>query len=400
MEETAIFKETIRNVFYNSNEHIFKFMNELSDEEKCSFLNEIATVDFSILEQQLSQINHSQKKEYKSASYIKLPKTEEEIEQYQLARKIGINYIKQKKIAIFLVAGGQGTRLGFNGSKGKFPIGKLSNKTLFQIHAEKILAYIKKYNVSIPWIIMTSNINYTETKKYFEDNNYFNIDKKDIFIFKQNMIPSLDKNGKLILKSKKSLTKNPDGHGGSLTALQNSGILQELIDLKIELISYFQVDNPLVKIIDPVFIGFHLLRNSEISSKAIKKIDPDEKVGVFVEYEDSTIGVIEYSDLPKDKANLLNEDKELTYSLGSIAIHLFNIDFIKKLTTDKNISLPYHIAQKKIKTLTESGEIEIDGLKFEKFIFDYLLFSKFNTIFEISRFNEMLKLKFHQKLNI
>jgi UDP-N-acetylglucosamine/UDP-N-acetylgalactosamine diphosphorylase len=240
---------------------------------------------------------------------------------------------------------------------------------------------------------MTSDINHAETAEYFEEMKYFGLNSKDVLIFSQEMIPSLDASGKLILSSKCTLFKNPDGHGGSLTILKKSGALDEIQKRGIETISYFQVDNPLVKIIDPVFIGFHVLNDAEISSKAVAKSSAAEKVGVFVEFSNKNLGVIEYSDLPQEKAQLTDDHGKLKFISGSIAIHLFSTGFIEKITSGGEIALPYHTAKKKI--FSYAGDVikEIDGLKFEKFVFDALPLTDKNNIFETLREDEFAPVK-------
>ena len=207
------------------------------------------------------------------------------------------------------------------------------------------------------------------------------------------MIPSMDVHGKLILSAKNELFKNPDGHGGSLTAMHTSGALAELKNRGIETISYFQVDNPTVNIIDPVFIGFHLLKKANVSSKALIKAYPEEKIGAFVEFTGNRIGVVEYSDLPKEKMVQVEPDGSLTYAAGSIAIHIFEREFIEKITSGHSVSLPFHVARKKIKSITPAGEKEIDGFKFEKFVFDALPLSSHNNIVETIREEEFAPVK-------
>jgi UDP-N-acetylglucosamine/UDP-N-acetylgalactosamine diphosphorylase len=236
---------------------------------------------------------------------------------------------------------------------------------------------------------MTSRANHDETEAYFRDNRWFGLSPDNVLIFPQNMIPSIDTRGKLMLETKSSVFKNPDGHGGSLTALYTSGALAEMKKRGIETISYFQVDNPLVKIVDPAFIGFHVLRNADVSSKAVKKAYAEEKVGVFVRFGTGAIGVVEYSDLPHDKTHSLDEKGGLRYSSGSIAIHLFRREFVERVTAGTEISLPFHTARKKIKTVAG----EVDGLKFEKFVFDALPLTEHNIVFETLREEEFAPVK-------
>jgi UDP-N-acetylglucosamine/UDP-N-acetylgalactosamine diphosphorylase len=207
------------------------------------------------------------------------------------------------------------------------------------------------------------------------------------------MVPSLDLNGKLVLETPTKLFKNPDGHGGSLTALKSSGVLAKLIERGIETISYFQVDNPLVKIIDPVFIGVHVLHGSEVSSKGIPKTGPFEKIGIFVKYANGRLGVVEYSDLPEEKATATGSDGKLKYLMGSPAIHLFRCSFIEEITSGGSLNLPFHVARKKLKAWRKGTAAEIDGFKFEKFVFDSLPLARHSIVFEMRREEEFAPVK-------
>lgn len=389
------YDDLIANIYTHQQNHVFAYWETLSDAEKKQLLDQLSTVDFNELNNlfQKTSIPELISSDYSPAPYTRLPQTAKEVEEYRLAEKTGIEFIKQGKVAAFIVAGGQGSRLGYEGPKGKYPIGPVSKKSLFQIHAEKILAYSQKYDISIPWLIMTSEANYTETEEFIRENQYFGLQPKDVIIFKQKMLPSMDTNGKLILSSKCEIFRNPDGHGGSLTALQESGALTEMKRRGIEIISYFQVDNPLIKIIDPLFIGFHLLNKADISSKALLKAYAEEKIGVFVKFANNRIGVVEYSDLPKEKMELKDSNDELSYAAGSIAIHLFNVSTIDNFTSGKNESLPFHVAKKKIKAYVNHTYTEIDGFKFEKFVFDALPMTSKNFIMETTREEEFAPVK-------
>ncbi len=243
------YENVIAGVYRHKQDHVFAFWEELSDGEKKSLLEDLASVDFEQLgklyEMTLREEGHEA--DFEPASYIALPVDAQGRERFQAARKAGEEHIGMGKTAAFVVAGGQGSRLGYDGPKGMFSIGPVSGKSLFQIHAEKILKYSRKYGAAIPFLIMTSTANHEATVEFMRNNGNFGINDKDMFIFPQNMIPSLDLNGRLILEEKGKIFKNPDGHGGSLTALKTSGVLSELEKRGIETISYFQVDNPLVR---------------------------------------------------------------------------------------------------------------------------------------------------------
>jgi len=387
------YDEVIERVYRFNQEHVFQYWDKLLDSEKIELLNDLTGINFQLLKQIYSQTGCDEKTEFSPAPFIPLPAGEKDKLIFEEAGKAGTAHISEGKVAAFLVAGGQGSRLGFDGPKGKFPIGPVSGKTLFHFHAEKIKASEKKYGASIPFLIMTSRDNHTETEIFFKKQNYFGLDPANVHLFPQNMIPSLDLSGKLILSETNRIFMNPDGHGGSLTALRTSGALKKLQELKIETLSYFQVDNPLVKIIDPVFIGFHVMNQADISSKALKKSYPEEKTGIFVQFSNGTLGIVEYSDMPGDKISAKNSQGEILYSAANPAIHLFSISFVSELTDSGSISLPFHIAKKKITAMIDGKHSEISGYKFEKFVFDALPLSAKNVILEVLREEEFAPVK-------
>lgn len=385
----------IEKVYRHSQDHVFAHWGILSDDEKKFLIDDLASVDFDLLDRLFKSTGNAAVhfEDFAPAPYIPLPADDKGRREFERAKAAGEEHIRRGKTAAFVVAGGQGTRLGYDGPKGVFSIGPVSGKSLFQVHAEKIVKYSRKYGVSIPWLIMTSVGNHAATVAYLEKNGNFGIDRRDLFVFSQNMIPSLDANGKLILEGRNRIFKNPDGHGGSLTALRTSGVLDVLAGRGIETISYFQVDNPLVKIIDPVFIGFHVLRGADISSKGLSKTGPGEKIGVFALFGNGRMGVVEYSDLPEKLARETGPDGRLRFLMGSPAIHLFRRSFVEEITSGGKIELPYHVARKKISAYTADGAREIDGFKFEKFVFDALPLTEKSIVLEMPRDEEFAPVK-------
>ena len=387
------YDEVIERVYRFNQEHVFQYWNKLLDSEKEALLNDLSGINFPLLKQIYSHTGDEEKIDFYPAPFIPLPVNEADKLLFREAEKHGVSHIKEGKVAAFLVAGGQGSRLGYDGPKGKFPIGPVSGKTLFHFHAEKIKASENKYGTSIPFLIMTSRDNHTDTEIFFKKQNFFGLDPANVHLFPQNMIPSLDLEGKLILSETNRIFMNPDGHGGSLTALRTSGALKKLQELKIETLSYFQVDNPLVKIIDPVFIGFHVMNQADISSKALKKSYPEEKTGIFVQFSNGTTGIVEYSDMPDDKIYAKDSNGEILYSAANPAIHLFSLSFVAELTDSGSISLPFHIAKKKINAMIDGKYADISGYKFEKFVFDALPMSAKNVILEVLRDDEFAPVK-------
>lgn len=389
------YDEVIRRAYDNGQGHLFDFWDRLDEGARHGLLKEIESLDFELLKKlhALASGESLAPMRYDPAEYIPLPADDGAKAEWERARVRGEEAIRSGRVAAFLVAGGQGSRLGFEGPKGMFGVGPVSGKSLFQIHAEKILKYSRKYGARVPWLIMTSEANHEDTAAYLRDHGYFGLDERDVIIFPQSMIPSMDTEGRLILEGPGRIFRNPDGHGGSLTALARSGALAEMERRGVETISYFQVDNPLVRILDPVFIGFHELRGADISSKGLMKAYPGEKIGVFVKFEDGTTGVVEYSDLPAELQEARDGKGALRYCMGSIAIHLFGTRFIGSITGGSSLSLPFHVARKKIRSYTGKGAADIDGFKFEKFVFDALPLTPRNLVLETLREDEFAPVK-------
>ena len=335
-------------------------------------------------------------KDYSPASYFPLiPESTEQNALYKKGYLHGENLIKAGKIAAFTVAGGQGTRLGYDGPKGTLPVSPIKNKPLFQLFAEQIRGVAEKYETVIPWYIMCSPLNLEATISHFEENSYYGLAKKDIKFFAQGVMPATDFEGNLLLASEDSLALSPNGHGGSLKALIDSGSIKDMTDREIQHVSYFQVDNPLVSTINPLFIGLHDLQKSDMSSRSLTKTGPFEKLGNFVSIGDR-ISIIEYSDLPEEKALKKDESGRIKYRAGSPAIHILRRDFIEKFASGE-IKLPYHRAEKKVAHVDKNGQLvtpdQPNAVKFETFVFDALPFAKNPLILEADRGEEFSPVK-------
>ncbi len=307
---------------------------------------------------------------------------------YAEAVKTGEAMLRAGRVCCLTVAGGQGTRLGYDGPKGTYPIGPVSGKSLFAYFAESILRAGRKYGRPISWYIMTSLLNCDATVKFFETNRYFGLSPEQVFFFTQGTMPAIGYDGKLLLAAKDSLALSPDGHGGTLLALRKSGALDRMKREGTDIISYFQVDNPLVKMCDPLFIGLHELKKSEMSAIMLAKTGPMEKLGNFC-VADGRLRIIEYSDLPEELANKRNPDGSLAFVAGSPAIHMISRDFVASLTADGVLKLPWHRADKKIPALDAAGNVAKpeapNGVKLESFIFDALPLARRTLILEGDR---------------
>lgn len=309
------------------------------------------------------------------------------------ARKIGEDLLRRGAVGVFVVAGGQGSRLGYEGPKGCYPATAITRKPLFRVFAEKILALRKRYGAPIPWYVMTSRGNHEQTTEFFSANDHFGLPLADVFFLTQDMVPAVDALGRILIEEPGRIFQSPNGHGGSLLALARSGALDDMERRGVEQIFYFQVDNPLVEIADPVFLGYHSGEGAEMSSKVVAKRNPEEKVGV-VALLDGRFGVIEYSDLPSALRYAKNADGSLRFNDGSIAIHFLRRDFVRSVTGD-GLRLPFHLARKAIPSVDPvSGErSSVQGVKFETFVFDALGFCKRSVVFAIDRADEFAPIK-------
>ncbi len=385
--------------------HVFKFFDELSSEQQNALVEQLKMIDLQELDRLNQTLVFAENTEtgidfakLTPAPYAPLPADKESNPDWAKAKQVGEDAIKAGKLAAFVVAGGQGTRLGFNAPKGLYKVTPVKEKSLFQVFAEKILSASKKYAVSIPWIVMTSHINNAATVAFFEENNFFGLKKEDVIFFKQGLMPAVDLQGKIILEEKGKIAMTPDGHGGCLRGMVRSGAIAELKKRGIECVSYFQVDNPLVDIIDPYFVGFHLLGKSQMSSKMIAKAYPLEKVGHFCML-DNKLTVVEYSDLPNEYQEQTDENGKLKFIAGSVAIHILDVDFIETLGSSQKEEdrLPFHRANKKIPYVDANGQAvkpeKPNGVKFEMFVFDALPMAKNPVIIEGFRGDEFSPVK-------
>jgi UDP-N-acetylglucosamine/UDP-N-acetylgalactosamine diphosphorylase len=375
-------------------EHVLAWWDQLGEVERRTLAGQLETID----PQHLKQLYAEREKTFAvpSAERIRpVPVIRRDADSTQ-ARRLGNESLARGEVAVLVVAGGQGTRLGFDLPKGMFPVGPVSNKTLFHFHAEKVLALRRRHGKRIPLLVMTSHATDAPTKQFFEEQNYFGLPPDEVWFFRQGVMPALDLHtGKLLLETRGSLFTSPNGHGGTLTALAETGLLDRLKKLGIRQVFYFQVDNPLVKIADPVFLGHHLAANAEVSSKVVPKRGPTEKVGHFVTV-DSRCTIIEYSDLTEAQVHEKDERGEYKLWAGNPAIHIFSVDFLAKVTQGK-ARLPFHVAKKKVPHLDAQGNpVKPDkenALKFEMFVFDALPLADRWTVVEADRQEEFEPLK-------
>ena len=382
--------------------HAFSFYNELSSEAQKQLLDEAGEIDLGEIDRLTRTLLAKDAAtgvdltDLAPAPYERRPENGGDAKAWKDAKAAGEAALRAGRVAAFTVAGGQGTRLGYDGPKGTFPVTPIKQKTLFQVFAEKVRAAGVRYGKPLHWFIMTSNMNHEATEAFFKEHNYFGLVASHVHFFRQGRMPAVTPEGKILLETKGSIAMSPDGHGGSLRALDRSGALDLMEKEGIDILSYFQVDNPLVRGIDPTFIGWHVLRGSEMSSKMVPKAYAGEKVGHFCTQHGKSV-VIEYSDLP----TALQEEIDpttgaLRYIAGSIAIHILDTKFIRRMARGDN-SLPFHRADKKIPTVDAVGNPvkpeKANGVKFEMFVFDALPFSNNPVVIETRREDDFSPVK-------
>ena len=325
---------------------IFRFWQELTPDQQNDFAKQLESLDWDLIDSLVHNVvKHPQKFELKgdvqpALYYENKPADPAKQKKLKDAFAHGEQLLRRGKIAAFVVAGGQGTRLGWDGPKGTFPATPVKYKPLFQSFAEFILALGQRYGKPIPFYIMTSPQNDEATRDFWHKHQHFGMDPKNVIFFPQDQMPAIAFDGKVLLEQKDSLALSPNGHGGSLMALWKSGAIADMKQRGITQISYFQVDNPLVRCIDPLFVGLHEMDGAQMSSKMLPKAFPKEKLGNFC-LIDGKMNVIEYSDLPDELAEQRLANGDLRFRAGSVALHAIRVDFVEEIN-GHGFGLPFH----------------------------------------------------------
>jgi len=381
-------------------QHVFRWWDELDNDKRKALLLQLNSVDFKRLDRLITSLlvegSPSQERgPLEPAPVIRVPQTDEEKRAARKAKKRGEQLLGEGKVCAFLVAGGQATRMGYPGPKGTVPIGPVSGKSLFQLHAEKILATGRRYGVRIPWYIMTSETNDEATRRFLREHDHFGLAADDVQCVVQDMLPAVDFSGKIIMDSKHHIFMSPTGHGAAMWTLYDRGAIDDMKSRGIEFIFHFQVDNPLVVIADPVFVGYHASHDAEMSCKVVDKAFPRERVGVACIRNGKNV-IIEYSDLDDETANERTPDGRLRFWAGSIAQHVYNVSFVERMRAIVE-TMPFHRATKKVPYVNEQGERvtpeKENGIKFESFVFDALPYAKNVVYMEIVREREYTPIK-------
>ena len=369
MENTL---EEVKSILKKYNqEHLLNGFENLEERQQKKLLEQILNIDFDLINS-LYQNNTKEKvnndDKIEPMEYLDKYKLNEKYKYYE---NLGKQAIKAGKLAAVTMAGGQGTRLGHTGPKGTYDIGLDSHKSLFELLCDSLKEEGKKYDVTIPWFIMTSRENNQETLDFFEKNKYFGYQKdKNIFFFIQGELPMIDTEGKILIGEDGLVKQAADGHGGIYESLVKNGMVEKMKQMGIEWVFIGGVDNCLVKMVDPVLMGIAIDRGVTVACKSIVKANPHEKVGVFCK-RNGKPSVIEYSEISDEMAEATDENGELLYGESHILCNLFSVDAIQRMGTNP---LPYHTAFKKAKFIDKDGNLIVpdspNAFKFEAFLFD------------------------------
>lgn len=391
-------------------QHLLKYWDEINEEQRRHLKADIEEMNFDevteFFERSTASLDEGAEKlddrlqpipESQVLTITRTPK--DVLKMYDVE---GLKQIAQGHVGVLLMAGGQGTRLGFSHPKGMYDVGLPSRKSLFRIQAERIvtlqrLAYESAgQHGKITWYIMTSEHTMEPTRAYFEKNNYFGLDESDVFMFEQGSLPCYSLDGKILLDQKYAVAKAPDGNGGIYRALRDQGVIDDMERRGVRYLHAHSVDNILIKVADPVFVGYCVEQNADCAAKVVEKSRPDEAVGVIC-IVDGKYQVVEYSEISAKTAELRKSDGRLTFNAGNICNHFFTTAFLRKIGTQFERQLKLHVAKKKIPFVDNAGKRctpdKPNGIKIEKFVFDVFEFAEKFVAVAVAREDEFSPLK-------
>ena len=395
----ALFQKLREKLAPVAQEHVLRFWDVLDVAARRRLAGQIESIDLDVIDQLVrTRVRVDAPVEtfdFEPVDVMPLARTEAQRRAADRARERGERLLGEGRVACVVVAGGQGTRLGYDAPKGTFPIGAVSGKSIFQLHIERLRALARRHETRIPLFVMTSETNDAATRRFFVEHDNFGLDDDDLVVFVQGIMPAVDLSGKLILDDVDHLFSSPNGHGGVMPALVASGATDAMRRRGITDIYHFQVDNVLSKPADPTFLGFHREAGADMSSKVTRKRDAAEKVGVTVKRADGRTACVEYIDLTDEEANRTEADGSLAFWAGNLCIYWYTVDFAESVGAEAR--LPFHLARKKVPCVDETGRrVEPDepnAIKFETFVFDALPLAEKTFVMELDRAEEFAPVK-------
>ena len=345
---------------------------------------QVASIDLSLVTRLVDQLVTSPEPpglpHVGPAEVDRLPTDDAGRARRRMAFEAGEQALRDGRVAVVLLAGGQGTRLGFDHPKGMFPVGPISNASLFEIHAAGVGATRRRYGCDLPWYLMTSDGNDAETRAFFDQHFLFGLEPESVTQFVQGMLPAVDRGtGDILREAPDRLALSPDGHGGIFRAMGHAAILGDLEERGIDVIMTMQVDNPLMRPADPEFIGCHVLARAEMSTLVVAKSGPDDRMGVMATVDGRT-ALVEYTDLPAELEAARDDAGGLLYWAGSTGVHCLDRAFATRLATGQ-APLPFHRADKTVATV----DGDVSAVKFEAFMFDALPLAARTATVEMAR---------------
>ena len=371
-------------------EHVLKYFDELSENQKADLLSQIESTDMSILSAVGAPDALNAKGKISPLKCMELSEIESGKETYT---KTGLDAIKAGKVGAVLLAGGMGTRLGSDNPKGMYNVGLTRELYIFECLINNLMDVVKAADAYIHLFVMTSEKNHEATTAFLKEKNYFGYPEEYIHFFKQEMAPATDYNGKIYLEEKGRMATSPNGNGGWFISLMRAGLLDKAKSFGIEWFNIFAVDNVLQRICDPVFVGATIEKKCVVGAKVVKKSAPDEKVGVMC-LEDGRPSIVEYYELTDELMNAKDEKGDPAYTFGVILNYLFDVAELERIVKEE---LPLHIVKKKIPYIDEKGELvkpeEPNGYKFENLVLDMIHQMASCLPFEVVREKEFAPIK-------
>ncbi len=371
-------------------EHLLKYYEELSPEKQAQLLEQIAGLDFSVVELGKAGKNEEKRGKFSPITTMQLPEIREKEAHF---RQIGLEAIRAGKVGAVMLAGGMGTRLGSDKPKGMYNIGVTHPVYIFQRQIENLLDVVKEAGVTVPLFIMTSDKNDGDTRSFLKEHNYFGYDPAYITFFIQELAPATDYDGKIFLEEKDKVSTSPNGNGGWYSSMYRTGVLERVRELGVEWLNTYAVDNVLQRMADPVFVGATIEAGVSVGAKVVKKAALDEKVGVMC-LEDGRPSIVEYYDLTQEMMDAKDDQGDPAYNFGVILNYLFKVSELERI---RSMQMPLHVVEKKIPHLDEAGNAihpeSPNGFKYETLVLDMIHLSDSCLPFEVVREKEFAPIK-------
>lgn len=357
-----MYNDVLKKLTRIGQQHLLDGWEQLNPQEQAELLAQIASLDVSAFKGQQNTLLTPKKDSGAFEPFVDVAHSGNKVD-----REAGRRLIAEGKVGCLLIAGGQGTRLRLNGPKGIFPVSVVTNKSLFQLIAEKVVAAGKQFNRALPLAIMTSPLNHETTIKFFAEHQFFGLSSEQVTFFSQEMLPFLDEKGNIVMENLWKLAQGPDGNGSSLKRFVESGIWKKWNDFGVRYVNYILIDNALADPFDAELVGFHYRQSADITVKCAARRNASEKVGLLVKQNDQ-VNVVEYTELSDAERGATNPDGTLKHICANLSMFCLNMDFIQLVP---NIKLPLHCSLKAI-----NGQVDHKVWKFERFIFDILPHAK------------------------